>query len=54
VVAVEVSGPVPTRVIEMIWRGSMSSSPAIRHVRDRCAALFAPLAENPALRTSSV
>ncbi len=54
VVAVEVSGPVPTRVIEMIWRGSMSSSPAIRHVRERCSALFAPLAENPGRRTSMV
>ena len=40
VVALEVSGPVPTRVIEMIWRDSMSASPAIRHVRQRCAAVF--------------
>ncbi|MBT0771864.1 LysR family transcriptional regulator [Kineosporia sp. J2-2] len=40
VVAVPVSGPAPTRVLEMIWRDSMSSSPAVRHVRERCAAVF--------------
>ncbi|MCE0538494.1 LysR family transcriptional regulator [Kineosporia rhizophila] len=45
VVAVEVSGPVPTRVIELIWRDSMSASPAVRHVLDRCSALFAPMSE---------
>ncbi|GAB3268247.1 LysR family transcriptional regulator [Kineosporia babensis] len=44
VVAVEVSGPVPTRVIEMIWRNSMSVSPALRHVADRCAAIYADTA----------
>lgn len=51
VVAVEVAGPSPTRVIEMIWRDSMSASPAVRHVRERCAALFAG---DPELRTSSL
>jgi hypothetical protein len=26
---------VPTRVIEVIWRDSMSASPTLRHLRDR-------------------
>ncbi|GLY31759.1 LysR family transcriptional regulator [Kineosporia sp. NBRC 101731] len=45
VIAVPVSGPAPTRVIEMIWRDSMSASPAVRHVRDRCVSVFADHAE---------
>jgi len=54
VVAVEVTGPVPTRVIEMIWRDSMSASPAIRHVQERCAAIFAPQATDFAERQISL
>ncbi|GAB6902867.1 LysR family transcriptional regulator [Kineosporia succinea] len=45
VVAVPVAGPAPTRVIEMIWRDSMSASPAIRRVRERCQAVFADRGE---------
>jgi DNA-binding transcriptional LysR family regulator len=43
VVAVPVTDPVPTRVIELLWRESMSASPTVRHVRTRASALFAGL-----------
>ncbi len=40
VVAVPVIDPVPTRVIEVLWRDSMSASPTLRHVTDRLQRLF--------------
>ncbi|HST83807.1 MAG TPA: LysR family transcriptional regulator [Kineosporiaceae bacterium] len=42
VVAVSLTDPVPTRMIEVLWRESMSASPTLRHVRERLQALFAP------------
>jgi DNA-binding transcriptional LysR family regulator len=41
VVAVPVTDPVPTRVIELLWRDSLSVSHTLRHVRARLHALFA-------------
>jgi DNA-binding transcriptional LysR family regulator len=40
VVAVPLTDPVPTRVIEVLWRESMSASPTLRHVRERLQVLF--------------
>jgi DNA-binding transcriptional LysR family regulator len=40
VVAVPLIDPIPTRVIEVLWRESMSASPTLNHVRDRIAYLF--------------
>jgi DNA-binding transcriptional LysR family regulator len=40
VVAVPLIDPIPTRVIEVLWRESMSASPTLAHVRDRLASLF--------------
>ncbi len=40
VVAVPVTDPVPTRMIEVLWRESASASPSVRHVRERLHALF--------------
>jgi DNA-binding transcriptional LysR family regulator len=40
VVAVPLTDPVPTRVIEVLWRESMSASPTVRHVRSRLQELF--------------
>lgn len=40
VVAVPVVDPVPTRVIEVLWRESMSASPAVREIRARLAAML--------------
>jgi DNA-binding transcriptional LysR family regulator len=40
-VAVPVIDPVPTRVIEVLWRESMAGSPAVKHLTSRLAALFA-------------
>jgi DNA-binding transcriptional LysR family regulator len=40
VVAVPLTDPVPTRVIEVLWRESMSASPTVRHLRDRLEVLF--------------
>jgi DNA-binding transcriptional LysR family regulator len=40
VVAVPLVDPVPTRVIELLWRDSMSASPTLRHVRERLQVLF--------------
>src|SRR3954447_21285393 len=40
VVAVPLTDPVPTRVIEVLWRESTSASPTLRHVRARLEALF--------------
>lgn len=42
VVAVPLTDPVPTRVIEVLWRESMSASPTLRHVRERLRVLFGP------------
>ena len=42
VIAVPLIDPVPTRVIEMLWRESMSASPTLRHVRERLEVLFEP------------
>jgi DNA-binding transcriptional LysR family regulator len=41
VVAIPVIDPVPRRVIELLWRDSLSSSPTVRHVRERLHLLFA-------------
>jgi DNA-binding transcriptional LysR family regulator len=41
IVAVPVIDPVPTRVIEVLWRDSMSASPTLRHVRERLGKIFA-------------
>jgi DNA-binding transcriptional LysR family regulator len=38
VVAVPVMDPIPTRVIEMLWRESMSASPVVAHLRERLTA----------------
>jgi DNA-binding transcriptional LysR family regulator len=40
VVAIPVLDPCPTRVIEMVWRDSMSASPTVRHLRERLHVLF--------------
>jgi DNA-binding transcriptional LysR family regulator len=40
VVAVPLTDPVPTRVIEVLWRESMSASPTVRHVHGRLQELF--------------
>ena len=40
VVAVPLSNPEPTRVIEVLWRESTSASPTLRHVRERLQVLF--------------
>ena len=40
VVVVPLIDPIPTRVIEVLWRESMSASPTLIHVRDRLASLF--------------
>ncbi len=40
VVAVPLTDPVPTRVIEVLWRESMSASPTMRHVRERLQRQF--------------
>lgn len=40
VVAVPLTDPVPTRVIEVVWRESMSASATLRHVRERLQVLF--------------
>jgi DNA-binding transcriptional LysR family regulator len=48
VVAVRVVDPVPTRNIQLIWRRTMSQSPAIRHL----AAILQTIA-NPRLRRTS-
>lgn len=42
IVAVPVNDPVPTWVIEVLWRESMSASPRLRHVRDPLDKIFAP------------
>jgi DNA-binding transcriptional LysR family regulator len=42
VVSVPLTDPVPTRVIEVLWRESMSASPTLRHVRERLQVLFQP------------
>jgi DNA-binding transcriptional LysR family regulator len=39
VVPVEVRDPVPTRLIELLWRESMSASPALTHARARLRAI---------------
>jgi DNA-binding transcriptional LysR family regulator len=41
IVAVPVIDPVPTRVIEVLWRESMSDSPRLRLVRERLDKIFA-------------
>jgi DNA-binding transcriptional LysR family regulator len=43
VVAVPVTDPVPTRVIEIVWRASMSASPTVRHLRNHLHHLYAAL-----------
>ena len=40
VCAVPVVDPVPTRVVETLWRSSMSASPAVRHVTARLHAIY--------------
>jgi DNA-binding transcriptional LysR family regulator len=40
VTAIPVHDPVPTRVIEMVWRDSMSGSPTVRHLRKRLHAIY--------------
>lgn len=41
IVAVPVLDPVPTRVVEVLWRDSMAASPTLRHVRERLHKIFA-------------
>ena len=41
VVAIPVLDPAPTRVIELLWRDSLTSSPTVQHARQRLHALFA-------------
>jgi DNA-binding transcriptional LysR family regulator len=38
--AVPVTDPTPTRVIEMLWRESMSASPVVAHLKDRLRVLY--------------
>ena len=40
VIAVPVTDPVPHRMIELLWRDSLSASPTVRHVRSRLHDLF--------------
>ena len=40
VVAVPMTEPAPNRVIELLWRDSMSTSPTVRHVRSRLHELY--------------
>lgn len=49
VVAVPVVDPVPRRGVQLLWRETMDSSPAVRHVRQRLAAV---VAQGQALRAA--
>lgn len=43
VVAVEVRDPVPTRQLQVVHRRTQRADPAVRHLRERVAALAAPV-----------